>query len=130
MGFFIIIIYLYIYFQDKTHLKYSQVNKAITSEKANSMNHNSRVKLMRSQESEAVVQRCSVKKALMKISQNSQENNCATVSFCLRPATLLKRLWRRCFPVNCAKFLRTRFFIEHYWWLLLKNVKQIQNFLK
>ena len=28
----------------------------------------------------------------------------------LRPATLLKkRLWRRCFPVNFAKFLRTPF---------------------
>ena len=38
----------------------------------------------------------------------------------LRPATLLKkRLWRRCFPVNFVKFLRTPFFIEHLWWLLL-----------
>ena len=25
-----------------------------------------------------------------------------------------------CFPVNFAKFLRTPFFIEHLWWLLLK----------
>ena len=39
----------------------------------------------------------------------------------LRPATLLKKkLWHRCFPVNFAKFLRTTFFIEHLWWLLLK----------
>ena len=39
----------------------------------------------------------------------------------LRPATLLKkRLWRRCFPVNFVKFLRTPFHIEHLWWLLLK----------
>ena len=38
----------------------------------------------------------------------------------LRPATLLKkRLWHRCFPVNFAKFLRSPFFIEHLWWLLL-----------
>ena len=38
----------------------------------------------------------------------------------LRPATLLKkRLWRRCFPVNFAKFLRTPFLIEHLRWLLL-----------
>ena len=38
----------------------------------------------------------------------------------LRPATLSKkRLWRRCFPVNFVKFLRTPFFIEHLWWLLL-----------
>ena len=32
-------------------------------------------------ESEAVAQRCSVKKAFFKISQNSQENSCARVSF-------------------------------------------------
>ena len=31
--------------------------------------------------SEAVVQRCSVKKVLLEISQNSQENICARVSF-------------------------------------------------
>ena len=32
----------------------------------------------------------------------------------LRPATLLKkRLWRRCFPVNFVKFLRTPFLTEH-----------------
>ena len=38
----------------------------------------------------------------------------------LWPATLLKkRLWYRCFPVNFAKFLRTPFYIEHLWWLLL-----------
>ena len=34
----------------------------------------------------------------------------------LNPATLLKkRLWHRCFPVNFKKFLRTAFFIEHFW---------------
>ena len=38
----------------------------------------------------------------------------------LRSSTLLKRrLWHRCFPVNFAKFLRTPFFIQHLWWLLL-----------
>ena len=47
---------------------------------------------------EAVVRRCSVKKVFLEISQNSQENTCARVSFLiklqalgLRPATLLKR---------------------------------------
>ena len=40
----------------------------------------------------------------------------------LRPATLLeKRRQHSCFPVNFAKFLRTPFFIEHLWWLLLVN---------
>ena len=39
---------------------------------------------------------------------------------CLRPATLLKmRLWHRCFPVNFVKVLRTPYFTEHLWWLLL-----------
>ena len=38
----------------------------------------------------------------------------------LRPATLLKKgLWRSCFPVNFAKFLRAPFLTEHLWWLLL-----------
>ena len=43
---------------------------------------------------EAVLQGCSVKKVFLEMSQNSQENNCAGVSFLVklqaRPATLLK----------------------------------------
>ena len=53
---------------------------------------------------EAVVQRCSVKKVSLEISQNSQENNCARVSFLIKLQ---------------ASFLRTPFLIEHHWWLLL-----------
>ena len=30
-----------------------------------------------------------------------------------------KRLQHKCFPENIAKFLRTAFFIQHLWWLLL-----------
>ena len=82
-------------------------------------------------DTEAVARRCSVKKVFLDISQNSQENTCVKVSFLiklqasgLRPATLLKkRLWRRCFPVNLAKFLRTTFLIEHLRWLLLTILK-------
>ena len=80
--------------------------------------------------SEAEVQRCSVKKVFLKISKNSLENTRARVSLLiklhaykvagLRPVTLLKRrLWHRCFPVNFMEFLRTPFFTEHLWWLLL-----------
>ena len=63
-------------------------------------------------------------KEFLEISQNSQENTRARVSFLIKlqaaPATSLKRrLWHRCFPVNFAKFLRTSFFTEHLWWLLL-----------
>ena len=77
---------------------------------------------------EAAVQKCSVKKVFLEISQNSQENTCARVTG-IRPVTLFKkRLWRRCFPVNCVKFLRTPFIIEHFWWLLLQ--KRIQYLSK
>ena len=38
----------------------------------------------------------------------------------LWPVTLFKkRLWRRYFPVNFVKFLRTPFLTEHLQWLLL-----------
>ena len=45
----------------------------------------------------------------------------------LKPATLLKkRPWHRCFPVNFAKFLRTPFFNEHLWCLLLYGAKRLK----
>ena len=63
----------------------------------------------------------------LEISQNSQENTCARVSFFNKVAglspLLKKRLWHRCFSVNFAKFLRKSFFIEHLWWLLLYSCK-------
>ena len=76
---------------------------------------------------EAVVCSCSVTNVFLELSQNSQENTYAGVSFLLklqawglRPATLWKkRLWYRCFPVNFVKFLRTPFSIKHLRWLLL-----------
>ena len=73
---------------------------------------------------EAVVQRCSVIKVFLEISQNSQESTCARASILIKlqasPLTLLKkRLWHRCFSVNFAKFLRTPSLKEHLWWLLL-----------
>ena len=44
----------------------------------------------------------------------------------LRPATLLKkRLWNRYFPMNFAKFLRTPFFTEHLWRLLLGQAASV-----
>ena len=39
----------------------------------------------------------------------------------MRPATLLN-VHVSCFPVNFEKFLRTPFFTEHLWWLLLDRV--------
>ena len=49
------------------------------------------------------------KKEFSKILQNSQENTCARVSFLINLQAEASRLWRRCFPVNFAKFLRTPF---------------------
>ena len=63
---------------------------------------------------EAVARGCSVKKALLEVSQNLQENTCARVSF------LKKRLWHRRFPVNVVKFIRAPFFTVHFYWLLLQ----------
>ena len=77
-----------------------------------------------------------MKKIFLKISQNSQENTCTRASFFkkvagLRPATLLqKRLWYRCFPMNFEKFLRTPFFIEHLWRLLLFLYQQLSKYKK
>ena len=72
--------------------------------------------LLWKEETQAVVGRCSVKEVFLEISQTSLENTCA------RPATLLKkRLWHRCFHASFVKFLRTPFYTEHLWWLLLKR---------
>ena len=73
--------------------------------------------------SEAVAQRCCLKKVLLEISQNLQESSCARDSFLIKlqaSATSVKKcLWHWWFPVNFAKFLRTPFFTEHLRWLLL-----------
>ena len=71
----------------------------------------------------AVAWRRSVKKAFLEILQNSLESTCHRASFLIKFQTLFKKgLWRRCFPVNLAKFLRTPFFTENLLWLLLKAV--------
>ena len=69
---------------------------------------------------DAFVQGCSVKKVFLEVLQNSLENTCARVSFFnkvegLKPATLLKRDWHMCFPVNFVKFLRTPFLVGQLW---------------
>ena len=73
---------------------------------------------------EAVVQRCSVKKRFLEISQNSQENTCTRISFIMKLQAwachvIKKGLWHKCFSVNFANFLRTPFVSEQLRWLLL-----------
>ena len=77
-----------------------------------------------------------MKKVFLKISQNSQENTCARVSFSIKlqaaPATLLKRdapatllkkrLWQKCFRKNFAEFLRTPFSQNSSGRLLLNKI--------
>ena len=63
---------------------------------------------------EAVAQRCSVRKGFIEILQISQENAYARASFLIKLQVFClqftkNRLWHRCFPVNFAKFLRRRF---------------------
>ena len=41
-------------------------------------------------------------------------------------AFIKKRLQRRCFPVNIAKFLGRSFFTEHLRWLLLNTPKRVE----
>ena len=66
--------------------------------------------------------RCSIKKLFLKISQNSQENTCARVSFLnksqVAPATILKK---EALAQNFAKFLRTPFLQNISGTLLLKE---------
>ena len=38
-----------------------------------------------------------------------------------------QRLRQGCFPVNIAKFLRTAFFIEQFWWVLLNFLQNLLN---
>ena len=78
---------------------------------------------------------CFVKKSVFRnFTKFTRKHLCQSLFFNkvegLRPATLLKKkLWHRCFPVNFVKFLRTPFFAEHLWWLLLEiaNADTITN---
>ena len=59
-------------------------------------------------------QRCSIRGVIRNFTKFTRKHLCQSLFFNkvagLRPATLLKkRLWRRYFPVNFAKFLRTSF---------------------
>ena len=41
-----------------------------------------------------------------------------------------KRLWRRCFPLNFAKFLRTPFLTKHLRWLLLEQNNSLKRTMR
>ena len=70
----------------------------------------------------AVVQRCFLNKAFLKILQNCQENTCAGTPAleCLfnkvaygRPVTLLKKNSTREVSTECCKIFKSTYFVEH-----------------
>ena len=78
------------------------------------------------QQIEAVVQRSSVKKIILEISQNSQENTSARVCFLIKlQGWGLHLYWKRDsgtgVSVHFVIFLRIPFHKEHLWWLLLNK---------
>ena len=68
---------------------------------------------------------------LLEISQNSQENICARVSFFnkvapLRPGTLFKINYTlaQVFPCEFGENFKNTFFVEHLWWKLLNRLSR------
>ena len=62
---------------------------------------------------EAVVQRDSVKKVFLEISQNSHENTCATVSF-LQLYWKKKKILAKVFSYESCEISKNVFFTENY----------------
>ena len=69
--------------------------------------------------------RCSVKKLFLNISTIHRKNLYRSLFLIKFWNFIEKRLWYRCFQVNFAKFLRTAFFKEQLWWLLLFQLFEI-----
>ena len=64
----------------------------------------------------------SVKKVLLKISQNSQENTCVRVSFLMKLQAcnfIKKETLAQMFSCEFREITKNTLFIEHLWWLLL-----------
>ena len=78
---------------------------------------------------EAVIRGVLLKKVFLEISQNSQENSCARVSFLIKLQALGLQLYLKRDPGTgvflwiLRKFLRTPFLTEHLWWLLLYRLR-------
>ena len=73
---------------------------------------------------EAVVQRYSLKKVFLEISQNSQENTCVIVSFLIKLQAwackfIKKETLAQIFSCEFCGVSENTFFKEHLWWLLL-----------
>ena len=72
---------------------------------------------------EAVVQRCSVKKVFLEISQNSQANTCARVSFYINSTfSYLRQL----FIVPCLREKNQIYLMKRFWEINWKNLARRQ----
>ena len=64
--------------------------------------------------------RCSVRKMFLEMSQNSQENTCARVSFLIKACNFIKKeALAQVFSCKFCEILKNTFYTEHLWWLLL-----------
>ena len=72
--------------------------------------------------SEAATRGVLWKKVFLEISQNSQENTCASVSFLIK-LQVWGLLQVALTQVLFCEFLKTPFFTEQLWWLLLQVQK-------
>ena len=76
--------------------------------------------------SDAVARSCSVKKVLLKILQNSQENTYARVSFLIKLQTsanfIKKEALAQVFSYEFCEIIMKTFFTEHSRWLLFEYI--------
>ena len=74
------------------------------------------------QNAEALAQKCSAKKVFLKISQNSQESNCARAPFLtkMQAEACIFTYWHLRFPGNFENYLSAAFLIEYI--VLLKSL--------
>ena len=76
---------------------------------------------------EAVAQRCSVKKVFLEITQNSQENTCARVSFVIKLQAetcnfIKKETLAQVFSCEFCEISKKTFFTEHLWTTAFVNL--------
>ena len=62
---------------------------------------------------EAVVQKCSVKREFLEISQNAQENTCTRVSFLIKCSFIKKETLAQVFSREFCEISKNTFFTEH-----------------
>ena len=78
-------------------------------------------------QTEAATRSALWKKMFLEISQNSEENTCARISFLKACNFIKKETLAQVFLCEFCKILRTPFLTEHLWWLLLDEEMKVQS---